>query len=751
MAVYNPEVSSTASPPPGSNDEIDLREYLQIVVNWWREIIIFTVLVTAAVAAYTYYQNANAPIMYQAGATVVVARVISNVDMDSGLRTQVDASGAAAAGGAPRRATLVALVRNGQIAEAVLAELSEMPGMENMTPSRLMRMITATSVTDNNQIGDLIEISATANTGELAAAITNAWAHYYVRHINSIYGQMPDEIFATVEEQLVRAEDDYAVAQLALEDFIGTTTVGVIRREIDEKQTTISSLRETQQIILNRVISETVGSRMNTIATYLGAQSNNRLLAFRREQLANRTLLDDLITMEIENRQLAMQTEQNMRRQLFRQYAQSELDSRLLALTAEQTEKTLIFDTLTQADANARVAVFNERHSDRLSRLMNKFDLRRGLGRLLENAQGLQDQVDQADGGDMASLSLALVLLKTQMYVTGGELPTYVQLNISELDNTDLTVEQVQADLAAMIQVLQSRIAEADAAILVETEGMFTNDDYTALAGTRPEDDALYALVQETYLDLFELGDLATLAAQADLGPISASIAQKYDELFQTGPLINASLAQGNSVSAPLPEDNPLNGDATASATEYIGYSASIQQAIENQYPYLFELGNLTAMIDTLGAETELDVVTAQQIQDLLQLEGLEDIPGYSSLTAPTQNLILELDSEIRRLQAELEHTTAQQDVLTRARNRAASAFDTLSAKLVELELQRAASSREVSVGSLAIVPDAPLPHGAGMTAVIAAGGVSFVFAIFMAFVAHLLGTRPPLSRRRYA
>ena len=70
---------------------------------------------------------------------------------------------------------------------------------------------------------DLIQISVKADSPELAATIANAWAKAYVQQVNSIYGQVPDDMLGSVEAQLVEAQTAYDKAQANLETFLATS------------------------------------------------------------------------------------------------------------------------------------------------------------------------------------------------------------------------------------------------------------------------------------------------------------------------------------------------------------------------------------------------------------------------------------------------------------------------------------------------------------------------------------------------
>lgn len=60
---------------------------------------------------------------------------------------------------------------------------------------------------------DLINITVRTDSPEVSAAIANAWAQAYVQQVNSIYGQVPDDMLASIEAQLAEAQQVYAQAR----------------------------------------------------------------------------------------------------------------------------------------------------------------------------------------------------------------------------------------------------------------------------------------------------------------------------------------------------------------------------------------------------------------------------------------------------------------------------------------------------------------------------------------------------------
>jgi uncharacterized protein involved in exopolysaccharide biosynthesis len=108
---------------------------------------------------------------------------------------------------------------------------------------------------------------------------------------------------------------------------------------------------------------------------------------------------------------------------------------------------------------------------------------------------------------------------------------------------------------------------------------------------------------------------------------------------------------------------------------------------------------------------------------------------------------IADLNREIQALQAELSSEKARETMLTQQHKLAWQTYDTLSNKVVELRLARAAANTEVRLGNYAITPTKPTEAASLSLAMIMAGLVGFVLSIVFVTVAHILNWHPWLSR----
>ncbi len=726
-------VTQIPSAPEMMDDEIDLRKYIDTLIAWRWEILVMTVVGALLAAAAVLGMRLLLSPEYTATSTVAIARTSSSVSFDQNFQTTLSDQNLTSAARADvlvntRRAALVGLVSNGAVAEAVSAALDSSFEEEERVPRRLMGQIEAEAVVapGSRTEGDLIQITASADTPEKAAALANAWAQAYVEHVNRLYGEVPEMLVASVQNEQRLAQADFDTAQRNLEAFISDNEISRLDRQIAEKQQIISSLQAGKQTAIQTIIDEELNARRQIISAYINALSSNRLLAFNKEQEAKRAMIASLIDADTGSRLAAFQKDQEARRKLFDQYVQVELENRSLALATDQDQRRKVFEAYVAADTRNKVTAFNEQVDSRLQALAQSYDTRQSLQRLLGDARGLLVQANNAtDDAAAATNSLALIQLKSQVYNTAGAAaaaPLQLRLDNLVALNTD-TGSQV-AELTALVGVIEDRIAELTASIEAQTQSLLANEGYTLIDSERPADDPLFAEIQRQYAALFDVGELAALDV-ASGSELSAAIMDRYDGLFALGPLAQASTV--------LTSTTPL------------------LETIQQQYPNLFDVGDLSALTEKVMADTGLSMLGGERARELLQLQGLEDLPSYTAAAAPLTEAIDTIEREIKQLQAQREAEISRRDQLTRTRDLALKSLTTLNNKIAELQLASTALTSEVRFASPALPPLRP-EERTSLTMATALGAlVGLMLGVFVAFFASYMGQQPPLRRQPQA
>ena len=227
-----------------AEDEIDLRQYLDVLIRWWREIVLITLSAMVLAAVGILLSRLILPAQYEASANVAIVRTVSDVNFDERFRTNPEELRTDTASLSARRSALLGLVATGAIADEVITQLGDTLTAEERRPANLLEMVEASlgSADGTRSDSDLVRITVTANDPEKAAAIANAWAHLYVREVNTIYAQVPNEVLASIQNELAAAQKQYLDSQANLETFIAgnridelTSLVAVLQHRVEQE------------------------------------------------------------------------------------------------------------------------------------------------------------------------------------------------------------------------------------------------------------------------------------------------------------------------------------------------------------------------------------------------------------------------------------------------------------------------------------------------------------------------------------
>lgn len=315
MTVQTTE-PTPASPAWSDEAEIDLRQYIDVLVRWRREIGLITLTaVVLAVAGVLALEWLRTP-QYEANAEVAIVRTVSDVQFDERFTTepQIPTMDSANA----RRLALVVLANSPAIAQEVIAQLGEQLGPDDRYVDKLVDMVKATlssPVGTQANNSDLIRIGVTADTPETAALLANVWAEVFVRKANTVYGQVPDELFASVEAELTAAKAQYEIAQATLEQFLANNRSDELNRQILETQTLIDAYSASSTA--NRLAAfeaEQEGHR-NAVTQYVEAVSGVQAILLEQQTLRNIGLLQNYYSSWI-TRTLALEDVRALRLQV---------------------------------------------------------------------------------------------------------------------------------------------------------------------------------------------------------------------------------------------------------------------------------------------------------------------------------------------------------------------------------------------------------------------------------------------------
>jgi succinoglycan biosynthesis transport protein ExoP len=205
---------------PSVEEEIDLREYIEVLLKRWPWIIGLSLV--AAVAAFVV--SSFLPPVYEAEAKVIMLKSKTDISFVPTIRsenTEQDVNVTEA------QRTLLDLVQSSDVAAAVLNESEDLLALEKRNILDLLEKVEAT----NN--GNVISIKVTDEDPLVAAQLADHWAQAYESYINQLFNDRSTVLLGQVEAQVADVENQYRLAQANLEDFLGDNRTLVLQHDIE--------------------------------------------------------------------------------------------------------------------------------------------------------------------------------------------------------------------------------------------------------------------------------------------------------------------------------------------------------------------------------------------------------------------------------------------------------------------------------------------------------------------------------------
>lgn len=519
-------MTDQAHEAPYGNETVDLNVYLNVLIRWWREILLFTVLGALGAGMLVALAQRLQPPVYEAFATAIIARVASDVTLDERFQTSSDANTQI---DNARRSSLVGLVRSSTIASAVIEEMGETLPTALRSPAALLEHIEAQALpsSDNRTPSDLIRINARADSAKTAAAIANAWMYRYVDEANALYGQVPLEVYDAVVAEQIRAEADFAAAQKRLEEYVGRSQIQALTGQIAEKQAVVDFLRQS-------LVSTNVA---------------------------------------------ALTRDVNLRRALFERLTAAEIDP-ALALLEEQTRQQLqqIADLFADRTRVQRQLAQVEALQDQIEQ--------GGDAAAASNAVALQLLKTQIFATERNATSPAPTLDSTpQTDATAVPVepapaasPYSLQWAIDG-NAVPVTVEEQARDVAALIDSLGAYLDNLDAAIAETARSVMSGENVqfldeiqiarfvTSAADGDSQDDStlsdpLGAAILQSYEELFDLGSLTSSMNAGESQSADSELASHILTLEQEIQRLSALLEAENTQARQLTQQRDLAWNA---------------------------------------------------------------------------------------------------------------------------------------------------------------------------------------------
>ena len=210
-------------------NEIDLRQYIRVLIRHWKMIVSITVIAVIVAALVSFTSAA----VYEAKATVIITGTRAEIVFEPKYRTyslQEDKE---------LREALVALVKSSSVAAEAIERLGDELEPEDQS---ILNILSKVAV---NTSGDLINISVKSTDSGEATAIANAWAESYVSYVNALYADIPQSP-EELQIQASAALADYEERQREWEGFLGNNTIDELTQQIADKELlrTLKSLRD---------------------------------------------------------------------------------------------------------------------------------------------------------------------------------------------------------------------------------------------------------------------------------------------------------------------------------------------------------------------------------------------------------------------------------------------------------------------------------------------------------------------------
>jgi polysaccharide biosynthesis transport protein len=207
------------------DEEIDLRPYLQsLIQRWW---LILLIAAFAAIAALAI--SLLLPRKYEAAAMLLLTRSRTTLSLAEQFPTVNEPADTAS-----RMSAILAIVQSDSIAQTIFQ------GVKTRLPKNIKTLQDFKELMSVSSQGDALLFSATSESPTLAAEIANAWANQAALAVNQAYrGEQP---LADIQNQSVEAQKQYQEAQANLEAFLQNSQVDVLSKKVQESQAVFDKL-----------------------------------------------------------------------------------------------------------------------------------------------------------------------------------------------------------------------------------------------------------------------------------------------------------------------------------------------------------------------------------------------------------------------------------------------------------------------------------------------------------------------------
>jgi len=211
-------------------EEIDLREYIEVLLKYWKWIV--GVALLAAVAAFVV--TSMQPRVYEAQSDVLILKSKTEILLEPKYQTEI----AGLSNQKGYQQTLVSLATSSNMAASVLDQAKDLLPPESQNILDILKKVEASSA------GDIISIKATDQNPQTAAELANLWARAYAHYINTLFGSENEALLTEIQKQAQDVGQVYEISQADWEQFKGDNQITLLEREIVAKKEQAQTLRD---------------------------------------------------------------------------------------------------------------------------------------------------------------------------------------------------------------------------------------------------------------------------------------------------------------------------------------------------------------------------------------------------------------------------------------------------------------------------------------------------------------------------
>jgi len=206
--------------PEIQEEEIDLREYINVLLKRKSVIILIFLIavITAALISFFFLKP-----VYEASTILMISKPKYQVELEPKIQTQFTPE--------VSLATYESLIKDREIEEKVITKLNLGQPPYELTPDSLQKMITIESLKNTN----LIKMNLQAGEPKLAKDIANVWADIFVEKNKDLNLQESKEAQGFIEEQLKISDQNLSKIEEEIREFNETNNIDAMDKEITEK------------------------------------------------------------------------------------------------------------------------------------------------------------------------------------------------------------------------------------------------------------------------------------------------------------------------------------------------------------------------------------------------------------------------------------------------------------------------------------------------------------------------------------